>query len=460
MSHSPLDTAPASNGVTWRQWAVLAVVMLILIIDGLDIQLLSLVAPVIIEDWKVTRSAFGLPMSAALVGMAVGAAAGGFLGDRLGRRAVLIAAVLLFGCATLGASFSGGVGTLTAMRLLSGLGFGAAGPCGVALVSEWLPRRLRAGSSALLSVGTPLGSIAAASVVLSLLPHFGWRGCFLLCGGITLVLAALSISLPESPSFLAKAGNADKAECLVARIAGGAIDCDVAADPSTNGPAKVSGRLFERGNLRLNIGSWMLFFSLQFIAYAFAAWSPVFLTQAGFSLEQALAAIFAFNSCAVAAALLVGALLGRLGSRVAVIVACGGALTGVALTTLVLGTEVAQRSSARALLAVIGSGVAGGGTGLGIATLYGLLAYTYPTHYRSSGIGLGLMMGRLGAICIALGGGALLTVGGLSTRPFFLVLLALGLVGLIGVLLIDRHVPFAPRKGRTIRVVPLSDSDA
>jgi AAHS family 4-hydroxybenzoate transporter-like MFS transporter len=60
--------------------------MLVLVGDGIDLQLLGLVAPVIIEDWGVDRGSFGWAMSAALVGMGFGAWIGGAVGDRVGLR--------------------------------------------------------------------------------------------------------------------------------------------------------------------------------------------------------------------------------------------------------------------------------------------------------------------------------------------------------------------------------------
>ena len=83
-----------------RQWSVLALVLAALVVDGIDTQLLALVAPLIMAEWGIDKASFGPAMSAALFGMALGAGSGGWLGDRLGRKTVLVGATLLFGCAT------------------------------------------------------------------------------------------------------------------------------------------------------------------------------------------------------------------------------------------------------------------------------------------------------------------------------------------------------------------------
>ena len=106
------------------QFVTVAVCLVLLMCDGVDMQLLGLVAPVVIEDFGVDKGTFGIAMSAALVGMGVGAWSGGWLGDILGRRHSLALAALVFGLATIGASMSASVWSMAAWRLAGGLGFG------------------------------------------------------------------------------------------------------------------------------------------------------------------------------------------------------------------------------------------------------------------------------------------------------------------------------------------------
>jgi AAHS family 4-hydroxybenzoate transporter-like MFS transporter len=66
--------------------ATFVVCMLVLIADGMDAQLLGIVAPIVIEEFAVDRGTFGIAMGAALVGFGIGSWAGGWLGDTMGRR--------------------------------------------------------------------------------------------------------------------------------------------------------------------------------------------------------------------------------------------------------------------------------------------------------------------------------------------------------------------------------------
>ena len=76
------------------QWVTVIVCMVALISDGIDMQLLGIISPLIIADFGVNRSVFGLAVGAALVGFGIGAFGGGWLGDRIGRRNALASARL------------------------------------------------------------------------------------------------------------------------------------------------------------------------------------------------------------------------------------------------------------------------------------------------------------------------------------------------------------------------------
>lgn len=450
-------TAPASvdfprlleeRATSAKQFAILALVMLALIVDGLDIQLLALVSPLILAQWGIDKAGFGPALSAALIGMALGASIGGSLGDRFGRKRILILSMLSFGVATAAASLSETVTHMALLRLFSGLGFGAAAPNGIALCSEWLPSRHRPLASALLSIGTPLGGMLGATTVLSLVPAYGWQGCFIACGILTLLLAmVMLIVLPESPSFLVRIGRAALASKVFDRFVSSRTSGN--PPPISDGPSLApmledgSIRLFSRENRRFNLGIWLTFFSIQFVAYTFAAWTPVLLTTVKISLEDAVQATVAFNLCAVVAAVTAATGVSRLGSRRLMLLTSTGVLVAVLLMGFgVMGHPQAQASGGTHLpIIIVASGMAGGLTGAGIAAIYVLLASVYPVSCRASGIGFGLMIGRAGGIATTMLGGVLLELAGDWTGPFFLALVIVAACAIGGVFVIDRHIP-------------------
>jgi AAHS family 4-hydroxybenzoate transporter-like MFS transporter len=393
-----------------RQWMVLGLVLAALIVDGIDTQLLSLVAPLIMKEWGVDKASFGWAMSAALFGMALGAGVGGGLGDRVGRKTVLVGSTLVFGLGTLAVGLVHSLPVLTALRFASGLGFGALAPNGAALVSEWLPVRLRPRAMALLSITIPMGGLVGGSAVLALLPIAGWRGCFILCGlGTLAMMAAMIALLPESPAYLAARG-------------------------STEARAPKS-RVFTRANLRLNITAWSAFFCLQLIAYGFIAWTPVMLTMVGWPLAQAIQGTMVFNISAVCASLLAGLLLERMRFRTVALTGALGAIVALKLLHALVTTSPPQPSAVFAAIALVSVLV-----GIGITSIYTLLPFVYPAESRASGIGMGLMAGRTGGIIIALSGGALLALGGDSLIPFFAVLLLAAALATVNILILGaRH---------------------
>ena len=91
------------------QLRVIGSALIILLLDGMDAQMLGLLAPVILSDWMISKSALGPALAAALVGMALGSLYGGMIGDRIGRRGVLIGSTLVFGVSTALTSLSEGV---------------------------------------------------------------------------------------------------------------------------------------------------------------------------------------------------------------------------------------------------------------------------------------------------------------------------------------------------------------
>src|SRR5262252_11043836 len=78
----------------------------IMVLEGYDMQTLSFAAPAILREWHVSRADFGFVLSAHLVGYLFGALTLSLLGDRIGRRRVILAGAAIFGIFTFGAGFA------------------------------------------------------------------------------------------------------------------------------------------------------------------------------------------------------------------------------------------------------------------------------------------------------------------------------------------------------------------
>jgi len=424
------------------QWIVALLAFMVLMFDGIDMQSLALVAPTIFDEWQIDRAEFGPAMAAALFGMAIGAAMGGWLGDRFGRVTMLFVAAFVFGAATVAAGFTHDVWTMTSVRVLGGLGFGAAFPNSMALANDWMPQRLRAYTVATLSLGVPAGTMITGLVVPGLMAAAGWRGVFYLFGAASVVLALVILAaLRESPAYLLVKGRKDKAEKAAARVLGEKID--LLPEAERPGEPAVEGQrigVFDRSNNRLNIGIGIGFASATAVVYGLMNWGPEFLTSRGFTLPQAQLMSFPVGLLSMIGGFSAGYLSHRFGSRrVVTLASIGTCVLVILLAYLVEHIGGAPSAVIRQTILWL-IGIITGITSIAIATIYVMMAQGYPQSCRSGGIGFGMLMGRVGGILMGFYGGSLLNLGGDTFYVYFAAIFLGGLGVLAAALIVDRHV--------------------
>jgi AAHS family 4-hydroxybenzoate transporter-like MFS transporter len=440
-----IDGRPVSG----RQKLVYALCLIVLIIDGMDVQLLAFASPVLLREWHIVKTQLAPALAAALVGMAVGATLGGITADRLGCRRTLIGAVVAFGVTTLASAWVTGVTQLIVLRFLSGIGFGIAVPTAMALVSEWSPRKLRAQLVLLMSIGTMLGGTLGGVLAAWLIPAFGWRSIFYVSGGITVVAAVLSMMcLPESLAFLVRNAREVEARAWLARMIAGDPGTIRAAGERSTHDASVPGagaRLLSSANARVNIGLWSAFFTLSYAAYAYVSWTPTMLVGAGFNLQGAIASTSIYTFAAVLGVLTSGVMLSRIGSRSLLVIAIVMTVLATVVFPYLLADGVAMSSSVKAAMFF-----AGFGGGMSQSTIYALAATAYPATYRATALGACVGISRVGGIVSTSCGGVLLEASGPSGAVYFGVLAAMLAIGLTGILAMNRHT--APTAAMARRV--------
>ncbi|HKY82327.1 MAG TPA: MFS transporter [Sphingobium sp.] len=427
--------------ISLGQYLVVALALAAITLDGLDVQLLALVTPVILGEWQVDKASFTPVLAAALIGMALGSYLGGSLGDRFGRRPLLIGSTLSFGAATALVSLTHETILLTLLRFVGGLGFGAALPNAFALGTEWLPQRSRARALSLLTIANPLGGMIGATGALALLPLVGWRGCFALCGLLTIALGAVMLAwLPESPGYLIGKGRNGKASSELKRIARVDLDLSGAFEGAAASPAAKPGSIFVKEFQRHNIGAGLTLFFVAYVTYSIQNWIPTALTMAGLTTAQAITASLMFNFFAIGGALASGFLVQLVGSRRLLLLSSIGALAMVAIAALLILSGQAPHAVGVRLTLYLAIGLIGVTTGSIVTTTYAVLAYAYSAERRATGLGFGAAMARIGGIAAVLTSGMLLQIGGRDSIAFFLGLFVALLVVLGAGGIMDRHI--------------------
>jgi putative MFS transporter len=158
-----------------------------------------------------------LPITAGLVGYVIGAWLASTLADLYGRKTGIAVATLLYSLGSVVACFAGGLDTLVAGRLISGLGGGAVLAVMSAYISEISPAAVRGRYTSYANVYALLGgNILVPIAALLLLPNFtwGWRAFFFLSAFGCLALLVLPW-IPESPRWLLSKGRLSAAAEVV-----------------------------------------------------------------------------------------------------------------------------------------------------------------------------------------------------------------------------------------------------
>src|SRR5258708_5514900 len=131
------------GGLGGFQIRIVALCSLVAMLDGADSASIAIAATTIAGKLNFPMSAFGVVFSAATLGAMVGAMTFGPLADRFGRKRFRLGAAALFGVFPAATAYADSYSSLIVCRILAGLGLGGATPCFLALVSEYMPKRMR-----------------------------------------------------------------------------------------------------------------------------------------------------------------------------------------------------------------------------------------------------------------------------------------------------------------------------
>lgn len=377
--------------VTGFQIGVLILCMLVAALDGFDTQAIGYTAPAIAAVIHLPMPQFGQVGSAGLVGAAIGALSFGPFADLSGRKWFMIVAIIVFAIFSYMTAQSTSLSDLLTYRFLAGLGLGGATPAFLAMGAELAPKRLRDVFVTVLFASFPAGGFVGSLTSAWVIPAFGWQSVFYIGAVAPIVIAIiLAIWLPESVRFLlARNIRQDEIRRTLERIMPGevpaGVDLVAPPDPARQGaPVK---HLFTEGRTIPTLLLGVPFFTVFMVLVTVTFWTPAVLHSVGFSLSAAALIVGLNNLGSVCASAMSGWLVHRFGAFKILIP--GFVIGGLCLAWFGQATTSVVTLGLASFLA--GFFVGGTGTGL-IAVAAGM----YPTSIRSTGIGWGMGMGRVG----------------------------------------------------------------
>ncbi|WP_210448349.1 MFS transporter [Pantoea ananatis] len=421
------------------QIRLIVLCFIVVALDGMDIAIMGFIVPSLKASWNVTNHQLGVVISAALIGLALGAMIAGPLADRFGRRLMIIFSVLFFGLWTLVTAFSHSIEQMILFRFLTGLGLGAAMPNVSTLVAEYAPERRRSFIITVVFCGFTFGAASGGFAASWLLPRYEWHSVLLL-GGILplLVLPVLIRQLPESVRFLISRGApAERIRTILERMIPGSTnphsqfqssEAD-ATQPDKNAIATVISPRYRTGSLML----WGGYFMGLFLVYLIGSWLPSLVSKQGMTVTQAAIITAMYQAGGTLGSLFAGWLMDRFNANLAlaVIYFCGG------IAIVALGFSPAQVTVMSSIAFCSGFCFNGANTGMNA-----LSASYYPTHARATGSSWMHGVGRIGAILSAFVGAEMLSLGW-SFNLIFL-LLAIPAVLTTAMLVIKNRYGFKP----------------
>ncbi len=363
-------------------------------LDGFDVQAIGYVAPAIKHDWHISDPVLGRVVSAALVGVLVGSLFLSMLADKIGRRPILVGSSLFFSVTTLFTARAQTVDQLLVIRFIAGIGLGAIMPNVMALVSEYTPRRLRVTMMMVVSNGFTAGAAIGGFIAAWLIPAYGWRSVFYCGGAIPLVIGAVMLfALPESLQFLVLKGkDAGKIIKWLKRIdpaaaVGGLSTQYVVPEERKTGVPFLD--LFRDGRAVGTVLIWLTYFMNLLNLYLLAGWLPTVANAMGYSTATSARLGAMEQVGGMIGALILSWFVYRLGF-VAVLTTC---FTVACINIALIGQPGLSLTLLFVVVFIAGFGVVGGQAGVNALT-----GTYYPTKLRSTGLGAGLGIGRIGSI--------------------------------------------------------------
>jgi ACS family hexuronate transporter-like MFS transporter len=266
------------------RWYIGALLFLSTVINYIDRQTLSVLAPILKEEFRWTNSDFALIVIAFRVAYAFGQTGSGRFLDRVGTRVGLSLTVAFYSAVAMLSSLASGLRSFMMFRFLLGLGESANWPGATKAVAEWFPRRESGWAVALFDSGSSIGAAIAPFLVLSVYTATGsWRPAFIVTGAIGFLWIPVFRWLYRRPEEHPRVSEDERRDILANR-ADGALAADADAKP----PLGYRTLLTVPQTWGIILGKGLT----DPVWFFITDWFAIYIVSRGFKLEESLLAFW------------------------------------------------------------------------------------------------------------------------------------------------------------------------
>ena len=397
IDHSPMSV---------YQWAIVVMAAIMNFLDGFDVLAIAFTATNISKEFGLSKTEFGVLVSAGLVGMVAGSMLLAPLADKFGRRPILLLSVALSAIGLLISGLSTTPEVLGLSRAITGLGVGGILVGTNVITSEYSSKKWRSFAISVYAAGFGIGAMIGGMIAKSLQATYTWHSVYFVGAAMTtVVFIVLLLWLPESIDYLNSKQPKDTKVRLnkIARKLGFSGEWEPTSQVVESAATKLPiSQLFGKKYLRATLLLWLSFFAIMFCFYFSSSWTPALLKEAGMTVEESINVGMMISLGGAAGSLLYGLIASRWSARSVLMyftVASSAAIVVFILCSANLGLAM--------ILGIIVGALINGC----ISGLYTINPATYDADIRNTGVGWAIGAGRAGSVLAPTVAGMLLDSG-------------------------------------------------
>ena len=425
------------SGYTWLMFVLLGFAM---IFDGYDFMIVNstnmYVAHTFWPDVAGATAKMGSLTTWGLLGMVLGGAVGGIMSDKIGRKKMLIIAVIFYGLFTLPQAFAPSYGVFCTFRLIAGFGVGSCIPIVTTCFSETMPSKQRGlfvtFGMAFMVAGWVIAGLVANPICSTVTPIFpfceevtyvadeagttatmyaNWRICYLI-GALPVIYGLILIPcMQETAHWYANSGQKEMACKALTKLEKSIKGTEHEYDPALlvvpPKPAKTSVNvLFSKKYIVATAAIWTLYFVGQFCVYGMNSWIPTWFKGVGYSATDAVNLQTWNNFAAILSNISVGFVSDKIGRKKNLIFAWLLCIVCIILCSVLV------RPNAMGLCIVLML-LFGFALNYAITAVQPLMPESYPTAIRNTGVSWCQAFARFG------GSASSTVLGAIATMAMF-----------------------------------------